>query len=154
MINRIFGVAISIENTLLKYFIKRVLLDFLTLWPCCTGLLGLWAAWLWLVCLLVLDLCTHTDTHNISHDTCNTYFWAILRQNPPTTLNWHNRFSKLACGIWFLYHPDIHFFLIFDFEGGKPSTVSVMNHCFLKPIRFSLNLHSWNWRENLWKPHL
>lgn len=41
MIYRIFGVAISIENTLLKYFIKRVLLDFLTLWPCCTGLLGL-----------------------------------------------------------------------------------------------------------------
>lgn len=94
---------------------------------------------------------THTDTHNISQTHATNLFLVDLflsnsKAKPPYNL--HNRFSKLACDIWFLYHPVIIFFLIFDFEGGKPSSVSVMNHCFLKPIRFSLNLHSWNWRES------
>lgn len=68
-----------IENTLLKYFMRRILWDFLTLRPCCTEAVGLLSS------LVVISVsagigCVHPQIHTqkISQTHATNLFWVDL----------------------------------------------------------------------------
>ncbi len=92
-----FSIISLLKIFLWSFFMRRILLDFLTLWPCYT--VGLSAG--------IECVNPHIHTQNISQTHATDLFLVNLLLSKSyiskILLYLTSLFSKLACGIWFLY---------------------------------------------------